>query len=70
MRRANPENIYLARRAATFNRLVTEALLEELDAEHWIARWEREAERLGLDRLTQQFWQDGRDWIAENRRRR
>jgi capsular polysaccharide biosynthesis protein len=38
MRRAKPEKIYLARRAATFNRLVAERHLDELDAEHWIAR--------------------------------
>jgi hypothetical protein len=70
MRRADPERIYLARRAATFNRMVTAERMDPLDAEHWIARWEREAESLGIDRLTEQFWQDGDRWIAEIRRKR
>jgi hypothetical protein len=49
--------------------MVTAQRMDPLDAEHWIAQWEREAERLGLDRLTEQFWQEGDAWIAENRRK-
>jgi hypothetical protein len=49
-RRADPERIYLARRAATFRRLVDDDHLGELDAEHWIAAWEREAEASGRQR--------------------
>lgn len=63
-RRADPERIYLARRAATFAILTQTRAIDELDAEHWIARWEREAERQGLDRLSADFWATGRDWIG------
>jgi hypothetical protein len=49
-RKPNPENIYLARRAAHFGRLTRTGRLDELDAEHWLSAWEREAEARGLDR--------------------
>ena len=41
-----------------------------LYAEHWIARWEREAEELRVERFAPEFWQEGEAWIAEQRRRR
>jgi hypothetical protein len=59
------ERIYLARRAATFRRLVDVDHMDELDAEHWIAHWEREAKTLGVGRLSAEFWPDGGAWIAE-----
>jgi hypothetical protein len=68
-RRADPERIYHARRAATFAILTQTGAIDELDAEHWMARWEREAERLGLDRFSADFWAAGREWIAEERRK-
>ncbi len=68
MRKPDPERIYRARRAATFRRLVDELRLDELDAEHWIAAWEREATSQGVDRHTSSFWDHGRNWIADNRR--
>ena len=40
-RRGDPELIYRAQRAGIFNRLRDAERLDELDAEHWIARWER-----------------------------
>jgi hypothetical protein len=43
-------------RAGIFARLVSAERLNELDAEHWIARWEREAEAHGLARTTSGFW--------------
>ena len=49
-RRGDPERIYQARRSATFAILTQTRAIDELDAEHWMARWEREAERQGLDR--------------------
>jgi len=70
MRKPDPETIYHARRSATFRRLVDEQRLDELDAEHWIARWEREAEMRSLDRHFGTFWQDAEQWIAEQRRAR
>jgi hypothetical protein len=70
MRKPDPERIYQARRAATFRRLVDEHRLGELDAEHWMARWEREADARALDRRTDAFWQDSARWITEQRRKR
>jgi hypothetical protein len=58
-RRADPDRIYLARRAAQFRRLVDDQHIEELDAEHWIRAWEREAESRGVDRLAGSFLREG-----------
>jgi hypothetical protein len=65
MRRADPERIYLARRAALFGNLTRTGAIDELEAEHRIAAWEREAERQGIPRLTAAFWEAGERWIAE-----
>lgn len=66
-RRIDPEAIYRARRAAHFSRLTAPGVIDELDAEHWLVRWEREAEQLGLDRLEAGFWTAGEIWILEQR---
>jgi hypothetical protein len=66
-RRADPERIYLARRAALFSTLTSTGAIDELEAEHRVAAWEREAERRGLDRFTPAFWEAGAHWIAEQR---
>jgi hypothetical protein len=68
MRKPDPERIYLARRAAHVRQLVDEPRLDELDAEHLIAAWEREAALRGLDRNSAGFWQDGEASIAEGPR--
>ena len=65
-RRADPERIYAARRAATFRRLVDVDHLDALDAEHWIARWELEAAVQDLERLTAEFWDAGARWIHKS----
>jgi hypothetical protein len=62
MRKPDPERIYEARRSATYRRIVDEQRLDELDAEHWIAAWEREAASHGLDPRAA-FWDEGRVWI-------
>ena len=69
MSRRDPDRIYQAQRAGIFMRLVSAERLDQLDAEHWLTRWEREAERLGLDRFSTDFWAMGRDWIAEQQRK-
>jgi hypothetical protein len=46
--------------------LVQNERLNELDAEHWISRWEREAEVSGRAR-DNHYWSDAWDWIAEHR---
>jgi hypothetical protein len=68
MRKPNPERIYQARRAANFRRLVLQHRLDELDAEHWIAAWEREAASCGPERHGGAFWEEGQAWIADGRR--
>jgi hypothetical protein len=40
----DPERIYQAQRAGIFGRLTKNGRVDELDAEHWISRWERHAE--------------------------
>jgi hypothetical protein len=48
-RRGDPQKIYQAQRAGVFMRLVQSERLDQLDAEHWISRWEREAEAISRD---------------------
>ena len=64
-RRSTPERLYQARRAAVFSKVTGTRVIDELEAEHRISAWEREAERRGLDRLTQAFWEAGDRWLAE-----
>ncbi len=66
-RRLDPERLYQARRAAHFSRLTSMRTIDELDAEHWLSRWERHAEQIGLDRLEAGFWTAGEVWILEQR---
>ena len=44
--------------------------IDELDAEHSLSRWEREAERIGLDCHEAGFWTAGEVWILEGGKRR
>ena len=68
-RRGDPERIYQAQRAGIFARLVQSERVNELDAEHWISRWEREAEVNGPAVGSQGYWDAAWLWIAENRRK-
>lgn len=63
-KRGDPEKIYQAQRAGVFMRLVSEKRLDELDAEHWITRWEREAEATGRQRGSTGYWDETWLWIA------
>jgi hypothetical protein len=49
--------------------LWTRGDVNEFDVEHWIGRWEREAEASGRER-DGHYWSDACEWIAENRRER
>ena len=69
MRRGHQERIYQAQRAGIFARLVTSERVSEIDAEHWISRWEREADASGRQR-DDHYWSAAWDWITEQRRRR
>jgi hypothetical protein len=68
-RRGDPERIYEAQRAGIFRRLVDAERVNELDAEHWISRWEREADESGRGR-DDHYWSDAWEWIAEQRSKR
>ena len=67
-RRGDPEKIYAAQRAGIFMRLVSHEKLDRLDAEHWIARWERVAEAIGRTRGSPSYWDDAWHWIEDQRR--
>ena len=68
-RRADPQRIFAARRAAIRNVLASEGMVEET-AEAWCDAWQGEGERLGLDRLSSEYWTLGLVWVHEQRRTR
>jgi hypothetical protein len=67
-RRADPERIDVARRAATLGRLVGDGVPNET-AEAWIAAWDEEAARRGVSRGAE-YWDAAWAWIAEERQTR
>ena len=67
-RRADPARIEDARRAAIRNRLIGERVTEET-AEAWIAAWDAQAAKEGLE-PGREYWDRGWDWIAAERQRR
>jgi hypothetical protein len=66
-RRADPERIQAARRAATVERLVGEGELRTR-AETLVAAWEAQAGQGGLERGSA-YWDAGWAWIAPQRGR-
>jgi hypothetical protein len=46
---------------------MSEGRVDQLDAEHWISRLEREAEAKGPTPGSQGYWDAAWEWIAENR---
>ncbi len=68
-RHRDPERIYQAQRAGIFARLTQNERVDQLDVEHWIGRWEREAETNGPAVGSQGYWDAAWRWIAENRRK-
>ena len=64
-RRADPERIHQARRAAVRNTLAGTGMAIDT-AERWCAAWETEAERRGLAR-DRDYWTLGSDWIEAER---
>jgi hypothetical protein len=67
-RRADPERIYAARRAAIRNTL-TATGMPLPDAEAWLRAWELESARRGVP-TTGDYWTVGSAWIAEQRAQR
>jgi hypothetical protein len=67
-RRADPERIHQARRAAVRNGLTDYGMSVE-DAERWCDAWEIEAASRGLTKDSE-YWQLGQSWIADERKAR
>ena len=65
-RRADPERIFQAWRAAVRNGLTDYGMSYE-DAERWCDAWEVEAGGRGLPR-DGAYWDVGEEWIAEERK--
>ncbi len=61
-RRADPERIHQARRAAIRNRLLANTGMDPDVAERWCDAWEAEAALRGLARNSV-YWDAGRLWI-------
>ncbi len=66
-RRADPARIDEARKAATRNRLIGDHMAEAT-ADAWIAAWEEQAARDGIERGAAN-WDAGWEWIAAQRER-
>jgi hypothetical protein len=64
-RRADPERIFQARRAAVRNGLTDYGVALD-EAERWCTAWEVEAAILQLPR-DREYWTVGSAWIAEQR---
>jgi hypothetical protein len=60
-RRANPEGIYLARRAAILSILTTSGVTPER-AELLVREWEEDAEARDIPRLERTFWEGAAEW--------
>jgi hypothetical protein len=67
VRRADPERLYEARRAAIRNSLTDEHRMPPDLAEQWIRAWEVEATDRGIERFTAAFWEGALEWIGERR---
>jgi hypothetical protein len=65
----DPKRAYRARRAGLAARLVGVARISPEGAEHWVAQWEAEAARRGLDARSELWWHPAWEWIAEQRNR-
>jgi hypothetical protein len=64
-RRADPERIHRARRAAIRNTLTGSGMPLEM-AERWCDAWELEAAGRGLTK-DRDYWTAGAEWIAAER---
>lgn len=60
-RRADPEGIYLARRAAVLSILITSGVSVDR-AELLVRDWEADAEARGIPRLERTFWEGAAGW--------
>jgi hypothetical protein len=67
-RRSTPERIDAAHRAGIRSRLIGEGMLPKR-VDDWIAQWEAQAARLGLERGSE-YREAGYRWIASQRQSR
>ncbi len=67
MRHRNTQRIYEARRAGLAARLADTVGPER--SEDLVKAWEQEAERRGLARESDGFWQQGEAWLGRRRSR-
>jgi hypothetical protein len=65
-RRADPQRIHEARRAAVRANLIGSGMAPET-ADRWLDAWELEATGRGLSRDEWGYWQAGEAWIAPER---
>ena len=65
-RRADPERINEARRAAIRNVLIDESHIPAATADDWIAKWETEATARGMT-PSSDYWTIGLVWMKEQR---
>ncbi len=63
VRRADPENIYLARRAAVLS-ILTGSGVAAGRAEELVASWEADAAARGIPRLEATFWEGAAEWTS------
>ena len=68
-RRADPERINEARRAAIRNVLIDESRMPAATADEWIAKWETEASNRGM-KPSSEYWTIGLVWMKEQRGRK
>jgi hypothetical protein len=66
-RRADPEGIYLARRAAILSILTTSGVSPER-AEELVAAWEADAAGRDIPRLDRTFWEGAAGWTSDRAR--
>jgi hypothetical protein len=63
--RPDPDRWAQGLRSAILARLSQDEHLDELDAEHWVAAWERHATTEGLDPIEDGYWKAAWKWISE-----
>jgi hypothetical protein len=66
--RRDPEPVYQARRAATLQNVIRTTCADKAAAERLMVAWERQAERQGLDRSMNVFWNGAERWIESQPR--
>jgi hypothetical protein len=64
------EGTYQSHRAATLQKIMRTGGFEVVEAARLLRTWERQADRQGLDRFMNGFWDAAERWIANQPRSR